>query len=188
MTFKERLFLAMAARPTWFWWLTTFLFIFVLVFLWWFLSYRDLSAQLSRVEQHIREHEQQRTHQTLLAQKQATAQADTQNRATLVRKAWEDFFVCKHVTTFVEQLVRAAQEQHLQLTSYRLSEPQKEAYGSRVELTCEISGDFFSLISLLEQFEAMTNVIGLGCDLRPLPEGRVRCKCKFSLSLAEAMP
>lgn len=181
MTFKERLFLALAARPSWIRYLITLLVILCIVGIWWLVSFRQLLEQQKRIEQHIQEHVQQQEHKAHIAQKQASAQLSLQNREELNRKAWQAFFACPHATAFVEQLVTVAQEHHIQLYSYHLSEPQKEPWGSHVELSCDLSGDFFSLISLFEQCEALTNSMMLSCDVQPLSDGQVRCSCRFAL-------
>lgn len=181
MTFKERIFIAMAARPSWLRFLITFFFLSFFVLLWWLLSYRQLQAQVARVEERIQEEQQQLAQQTSLVHKQTVAHAENKTREEATRNAWKSFFVCKQTTEFVEQLVTHAQEYNLQLSSYRLSEPQKEVWGKRVELTCELSGDFFSFISLLEQFEPMTNLIGLSCQMQSIQDQRIRSTCRFML-------
>ena len=171
----------MAARPSWLRFLITFFILSFFVLLWWLLSYRQLQAQVARVEERIQEEQQQLAQQTSLVHKQTVAHAENKTREEATRNAWKSFFVCKQTTEFVEQLVTYAQEYNLQLSSYRLSEPQKEVWGKRVELTCELSGDFFSFISLLEQFEPMTNLIGLSCEMRSIQDQRIRSTCCFML-------
>ncbi len=181
MTFKERIFIAMAARPSWLRFLITFFFLSMCVLLWYLLSYRQLQAQVARVEQRIQEEQQQLAQQANVVHKQTIAHAESKTREEAMHNAWESFFVCKQTTAFVEALVTYAQEYKLQLNSYRLSEPQKEAWGKRVELTCELSGDFFSFISLLEQFEPMTNLVGLSCEMQSIQDQRIRSTCRFML-------
>lgn len=181
MTFKERIFIAMAARPSWLRFLITFLVLGLSVLLWYLLSYRQLQAQVARVEERIQEEQQQLAQQTSLMHKQTVAHAESKTREDATRNAWKSFFVCKQTTEFVEQLVTYAQEYRLQLNSYRLFEPQKEAWGRRIELTCELSGDFFSFISLLEQFEPMTNLVGLSCEMQSIQDQRIRSTCRFAL-------
>jgi hypothetical protein len=175
------MFIAMAARPSWIRFLITFFFLSLSVLLWWLLSYRQLQAQVARVAQCIQEEQQQLTQQARVIHKQTIAHAESKTREEITRNAWESFFVCKQTTEFVEQLVTHAQEYNLQLSSYRLAEPQKEAWGKRIELTCELSGDFFSFISLLEQFEPMTNLIGLSCEMQSMQDQRIRSTCRFML-------
>lgn len=135
------------------------------------------------MQQRLHEREQYSAQQTVLLHKQAAAQAEAQTHEQVVRKAWESFFVCKQTTTFVEQLVTTAQEYKLRLTSYHLSEPRTQTWGTRVELTCDLSGDFFSLISLFEQLELMTNVVNLSCEIQSMQDQNVHCKCTFALLL-----
>lgn len=181
MTFKERLFLAMAHKAPWLRYCITLCFLALCIFLWWFLSYRHMSVQVFQMQQRMHEREQYSAQQTLLLRKQTVAQVEAQTHEQTVRKAWESFFVCKQTTTFVEQLVATAQEYKLRLTSYHLSEPRIQTWGKRVELTCDLTGDFFSLILLFEQLELMTNVISLNCEIQSIQDQSVHCKCTFAL-------
>ena len=183
MTFKERLFLAMAPQAPWLRYAITFCFLALLIFLWWLLSYRHICAQALQVQQRIREREEYAAQQTLLLHKRAVVQIQEKSREQTLQKAWESFFVCKQATEFVEHLVTVAQQYKIRLASYYLSEPHKEAWGKRVELTCDLTGDFFSLISLFEQLELMINVINLNSEMRSIQDSCVQCKSTFALLL-----
>jgi Tfp pilus assembly protein PilO len=173
MTFKERILLAAAVRPSWQRYTATALFLLIIILIWWFLSYRELYAQL---QERLSSATQQKSESVTALP--IAPELTKKSRFELVA---QEFFVMPRMADMVQKLISSCQQYKLSIDSYTVADRQMMSWGFRMPIKLVVTGDFFNLLKFFEALQQVTNMVFESCEMSIVDEATLRCSCQLSV-------
>lgn len=190
MTFKERLFFAVAS---WSWWqryVATICFLALLVACWWFLSYRSMVHYLHQTQAQVQQLERAQaalseTPVDLAPEEVAVPELKNQSIEEVFEQRKRAFFALPTMHQVMEKVLSYAEHESLVVENYlELQEHPKEWYALH-DVKLILLGSIFNTANFFERLQRYDNIVVQSCEMTMLKKDFMRCMCILSVAVPQ---
>jgi len=190
MTFKERIFFAVAS---WSWWqryVATSCVLALLVACWWFLSYRSIVHCLHQTQAQVQQLERAQAALSeapadLAPEEIAVPELKNQSIEEVFEQRKRAFFALPTMHGVREKINAALAQNQLHYESQLVSGEHPKEWYALQEVNLVLFGKFFNVVNFLERLQKHDNVIVQSCEMSMLENLSTRCMCTLSVAVPQ---
>lgn len=190
MTFKERIFFAVAS---WSWWqryVATICFLALLVACWWFLSYRSIVHCLRQTQAQVQQLERAQaalseTPADLAPEEIAVPELKNQSIEEVFEQRKRAFFALPTMHQVMEKVMISLEQSQLHYESQLVSGEHPKEWYALHDVKLILLGSIFNTANFFERLQRYDNIVVQSCEMTMLKKDFARCMCILSVAVPQ---